>query len=464
MSYTSRSNRPNEYANKSNHTHLINDKAIQAFLDKCVLPNKNDDNHLKESKLLFELEKPNKNPIKYIIAIDGGFTPIEVEKRYPSSTIAFLQFGAFILNLEDWTGLNNQAFISPEDMSKFNHLERIKLIVPTKLVSLKNEASFSDSFRKTIYEFFMKENEGGSLMETLKWLVFEDYNSKKSNDKDYIIQNPNNKTSEPESISLRKSEMNSNYTFTIMNEKVYLTDIFRFHEKIDDELGAEGVLGNLSTLIEQIIFVDYIRQILRNKPQMLNEILFIKDGSLAFYDVTARLHIPMRKLMRYLFENHSLYLIGLEKSGPFTDHALSIATETIEEENIKSLLPRNHYLLMSNDYIYKYITPGDTRRMIYGRTTHYSGKVIFKTATGNTFVACIPWSVIEPKEYEDAIRHPSKGNFNNIDILLYNLGLLKCEMYDNALVPVTLVNKLVSLADHPSQRILEKFAKDSIKK
>ncbi len=39
---------------------------------------------------------------------------------------------------------------------------------------------------------------------------------------------------------------------------------------------------------------------------------------------------------------------------------------------------------------------------------------------------------------------------------------LHCDMYDSALFPVALVNKLVSLSAHPSQRILQKFASQTI--
>jgi hypothetical protein len=35
-------------------------------------------------------------------------------------------------------------------------------------------------------------------------------------------------------------------------------------------------------------------------------------------------------------------------------------------------------------------------------------------------------------------------------------------MYDNALIPVALANKLVSLSEFPSSRILETFAKETI--
>jgi hypothetical protein len=36
-------------------------------------------------------------------------------------------------------------------------------------------------------------------------------------------------------------------------------------------------------------------------------------------------------------------------------------------------------------------------------------------------------------------------------------------MYDNAIVPVALANKLISLSVHPSSTILEKFAKALVK-
>jgi hypothetical protein len=44
-------------------------------------------------------------------------------------------------------------------------------------------------------------------------------------------------------------------------------------------------------------------------------------------------------------------------------------------------------------------------------------------------------------------------------MILLLIGELRCSMYDNALIPVALANKLVSLSDFPSQRILTTFAK-----
>ena len=448
MSYTSRTIRPNEYANKSNHSYIINDEEVRTFLEDCELPKGYDEIDLENDDTVIDFEEPEKNPIKHIITVDGGYTPVEVKKTFPSSQIAFFQFGAFLMNVEDWQNLDCQPFISPEDMSNFNRLERYKLVLPIKFVNRKNEANLTDSVRKSLYEFFVKDMGDSCLMETLKWLIYEEYNPT-STVNTYSVSNPY-PHSTTRRIELKKSEIKSDYTFDINGEKFYLTDIFRLHEKIDDEIGAGGLLGNITTLVEQIILAHCIKSMIKIKPQLLEETLFIKDGSLAFFDVTARLHDTMRNLVNYLQEKRNLYLVGLEKSGAFVEHAIEI-TKVVEGV---SKLKCNQAVLPSNEYIYKYIIPGNPDLTNYGETSYYSGKVIFKSKQGSVYLANIP-----TKEW---IRNPKKSDFKNIDVILSNISSLKCEMYDNALVPVTLANKLVSLANHPSQVLLEKFARQQM--
>lgn len=438
MAYTSKTNRPNEFANKTNHSHFINDKIIKEFLDGCELPKEIDEISLESDGNIVDFEEPSENPIKYIIAVDGGYTEVEVRKSFPSAKVAFFQFGAFFLKLEDWNLLEGKPFISPEDMAQFRDLARIKLVLPTQIIKKKNEKTFADSVRRTIYDFFV-QNE---YIETLKWFIFEEYNTKSSPDR-YVSTNPYG----GEGLTLIKSEMNSDFTFDIDGQKIYLTDVFRFHEKIDEHVGATGIIGNLATLIEQIIIVDSIKIILKNKPALLNQMLFIKDGVLAFFDVTARLHSSMRKMLNYLSENHNIYLVGLEKSGVFVEHATQISGKNDKD----ALLKRNQILLLSNDYIRNYLISGDNP---YGGTSYYSGKVIFKSGEKNLYVINLP-----TKEY---LENPTKSDYKNLDIILYNLNNLKCYMYDDALIPITFANKLVSLADQPSKVLLERFAQSKV--
>lgn len=195
-----------------------------------------------------------------------------------------------------------------------------------------------------------------------------------------------------------------------------------------------------------MILVHVMRIILKTSPKLFKETLFIKDGPLAYYGNSSRMYKPMRNLVNYLFDKYDLSLVGLEKSGTFVEHAMEIS----------ELIPNNSALLLKDNYIYKYIIPNrESRQYTYGFRTYYSGKLIFKTKEGNIYVATLP--------NREPIAYPTKTDFKNIDSILFNVAKLKCDMYENSLFPVALVNKLVSLSDHPSSEILRKFAIGAMK-
>jgi hypothetical protein len=80
--------------------------------------------------------------------------------------------------------------------------------------------------------------------------------------------------------------------------------------------------------------------------------------------------------------------------------------------------------------------------------------VIFKSEGGSVYVATLPTRAV--------MTAPTALDFPNLHVILANIEKLRCDMYDDALFPVALVNKLVSLADHPSARILTRFAVDTM--
>jgi hypothetical protein len=442
MGYSTRyGKRPFEYASKSAHGHVIKDHAVQEFLQKCELPKAVDSVSI-PSRLSVPVNNSGPDPIQHIIAIDGGFNEVAVRSEFPSATICFYQFGALIFDVEDLEHLATQPFIDPEDIQKLKRIQRIKLTLPVRNVTVKGEKTLTASVRKTIYQFFRDELDEGRLIETLKWLVFEEFDARL--DAWTLASCPI--CAEP-TIELHRKEISKDFVFKCPSCKsdIYLTDVFRLHEAIDNELGAGGILAYVVTTIEQIILAHLIRTILLTKPSLMDEVLFIKDGPLGFFGQTANMHKPFRALMNFLFTQHNCYLAGLEKSGAFVEHAHEIAP----------LLEAGTVLLLNDDYIYRYIIPGKADASSpYGRTTYYGNKVIFKSATERIHVVTLPT--------RDVLSDPREKDFPNLHVVLRNIAKLKCDMYDDALVPVALVNKLVSLANHPSSRILQKFAKQSV--
>jgi hypothetical protein len=447
MGYSSKKGkRPAEYASKASHGFVINDSTVKEFISKCNLPKPASDIDI-DDKYRLKLNTINNNPIKHIIAIDGGNTEVSVQKEYPSATITFFQFGTLFFNIEDLEDLAYKPFIDPEDIQKLKNVERQKLAIPTKNITYKEHNDLTSSVRKALYEFLMNKHDKELLIETLKWFLFEEYDKPKTNFP--LARCPYDDCS-TFALSLTSANMLKDYTFKCPACKriIYLTDVFRLHEAIDNELGAGGIIGYLTTTLEQILLVHVFRLILKTKPSLMSEILFIKDGPLGFFGQTANMHKPMRNLTNYLVENHNLYLVGLEKSGMFVEHAQAIE---------KKLKPRE-ILLLNNDYIYKYVIPGKADPdHPYANTSYYSAKLFFKSNDERMYVATIP---VKDKKI---VLNPQEGDFHNLHTILANVEKLRCDMYDDSLIPIALVNKLVSLSNHPSSVILEKFAKSSIK-
>jgi hypothetical protein len=442
VGYTTRTGRrPNEYASKSAHAYVIKDPTVQAFLAGCETPKKAECVDLSKQEHLLA-DKYASNPIKHVIAIDGGYSEVIVRPEFPSATICFFQFGALIFGMDDLESLEQSPFIDPEDMGKLKRIQRIKLTLPVKNVSLKGSETLTNSIRLAVYNFFKQEVDDGQLLETLRWFMFEEYDQ--ATDVWTLASCPSCRTLDIP-LSRKSMSVDGQFVCSACAAPIYLTDVFRLHEAVDDELGAGGILGYVTTTLEQLILVHLIRLVLKTKPSLLNDILFIKDGPLAFFGQTANLHKPMRHLVGFLFREHNLFLAGLEKSGAFVEHAHEIA----------SLLEAGQVLILDNDYIYRYVIPGKADPANpYGQTTYYGNKLIFKAHSGSLHVMTLPM--------EKVISHAKSSDFQNLGVVLLNVAKLKCDMYDDSLVPVALVNKLVSLANHPSARILQKFAKKTM--
>lgn len=453
MAYSSGNNRPMEWASKSSHTHLINDENVKGFLSRCVLPKNQDEIEADDLKYVYDINHV-RSPLKHVIAIDGGYTESLVRKKYPSSSIAFFQFGALFFDLQDLHNIENSPFIAPEDMAKFKELERIKLVLPIKNITFGKEVRLTDSVRRVIHDFFLQDRNGRNYYDTLKWLLYEEYLSTSVGENYKLASCPLCKAEE---INVFRKDISIEYTFhcDACKQEIFLIDIFRLHEAIDDELGAGGILGYVCTTLEQIILAHYIRFILEKQPSLLKEVLFVKDGPLAFFGQTANMHKIFRKLCKYLLANNNLCLAGIEKSGAFVEHAREITND--QPDGRGTLLPKGKAFLLNNDYIYKYVIPQNGKaNPIYASTSYYGGKLIYKSHNDRVYVVTIP--VNNSKVVVD----PTIDKFQNLEIILNALDELKCDMYNNSLVPIALVNHLVSLANHPSSVILEKFATNKI--
>jgi hypothetical protein len=447
MAYSNPSGRrPFELASKSAHHHIIKDPNVDALLRSCWVPPETEAVDLNDSQLVAPVGNLDSTGVRSIICIDGGYTESVIRARYPSVKVCFFQFGALTFTVSDLNKLDQTAFLRPEDMQRLKNLERIKLALPLSTLRRQDCSSFCESVRRTVQDFFVQTNiDDASLADTLAWFLFERYRGQQSKNEWILTSHPTKPDGGP--LNLKISEMDAHFTFPDprSQKRILLIDTLRLHERIDEEQGAASILGFLTNVIEQLMIVHIIRMLARRNRTILSHILFIKDGPLGFFGTTSRFYIPMRALIEFFSRDTRLNIVGIEKSGAFVDHALLIQPR----------LKLAQALLLNNAYIYRYILPttADADRP-YGDTSLYGHKLIYKTSIGQMHVLSLP--SLQQKA------SPTHGDYLGLDAALAAVEALHCHKYDNALVPIALANQLVSLAAHPSQRILQQFAAQTV--
>lgn len=445
MSYGTRGPKPHERASKSSHHHIINDPKVAEEICNLKIPPEIPNMLLDGLLVNFE---PEISHITDVIAIDGGYTEVPLREGYPGASLHFFQFGALHFTTEDLRKIEIKKHIAPEDMQRLKNIDRLKFPLATRGARRKVQASLLDSVRYSLYDFLRSEKlgESTSLLETLAWFLFRKYkNPPKEDDKKWTLgSSPFDDGGE---IELNISSMSLDFTFECprTGKKILLSDTFRLHELIDEEQGASGVAGYVAGIIEHLILLHIVKSLIVKQATALSKVLFIIDRPTGWFGVTAPMHKPMLELCNWLFEKHDFYLAGLEKSGAFVEHAIAI----------QSRMPHSSVLVLNDEYIYNFISPGqeDPTRP-YASTSYYGTKVIFRTTGGNMHVVSMP--------VKSRSKNPKKKDIPNLFQVLTHVERLHCDLYENALLPVALANKLVSLSAHPSSQILKAFAKDKM--
>ena len=449
MAYVSRGRRPIERASKLGQAEIINDPDVQAVLGGWELPSAPGTHDI--SPYIHPAPTAPSSPIRIVIAIDGGFTETFIKEDFPSVSLTFFRFGPLLLKIDDLRHLDRQRFLAPEDMQKLKQIERYKFVLPTRGVRKRGESSLVTTVRQAVYDFFAADrgDEKAPLLETARWFLFRRWQTPPDDSREAIITHcPYDGCS---ASDLRFTFAGpTTYPCPSCGRTVYLTDVFRFQERVDEEHGAGAIQPQIMLLLEQMVLIHAIRTIWGIKRDLLAEVLFVKDGPLAFFDVVAPLHKPMQELVAFLLDQPALsgtgrqaflHAVGVEKSGSWVDHAAAI----------ESRLPEGHILIPDNDYIYRYIIPGDpTSPNVYGHNTYYGQKLIYRSQNREMYVLTVPTRTFSAA--------PTVSDFANLPVILQHVAELRCHMYDNALLPIALANKLVSLSEYPSQRLLTHFA------
>ena len=179
--------RPAEFASKSSHSSIIKDPTVRDFLQNCRLPTEKDQIISADlQKNLYNLNDLTQefNPIKFVLAFDGGYNRATIKRAFPSATLVLFKFGALLLRLDDLKEISRQPFVNPKTIAQIKSADTWNLSLPVSGLTYKNQSSLLDSVRHGLDEFFsrpLRPDDDSSLKTTLKWLLYQDYDRPKNN-------------------------------------------------------------------------------------------------------------------------------------------------------------------------------------------------------------------------------------------------------------------------------------------
>ena len=452
-----------EKASKINHQYVIENEKVRDFLLECE--KMGDSTPLEVDALssrieIDSIENKVQSHIEHIVAIDGGYQEINISGDYPSQKLCYYSAGILTFRVNDLENLEEKRIINPKDLNKLENLERFNFVIPVQNIRLKGK-DFEETIRQKIFDIFVdntlaKEDKEYAFINTIKWLVFREYKDslgsitfacpRCSYLNNFQRQSPN-----------YLDDINNSMYCGECETILYITDCFELHTLVDEINGASLIESYILSVFEIILMLSMFRFFYEKNMQLLHKVLFIKDGPLALF---SRLDDFSSKIVRPFFqflydksiENKLNYVnvVGLDKGGMFVEHF----------SNIDSKIPSCSIVLPNLDYMKKYITGNNNS--VFGENTYFGIKMFVKVDRNLSFLLNVVVPFGENIQYKEYIKQPNISDFLNLKDILEILVKIKCDMYDKSFIPVAMINKLVSLSNIPSKKLLTIFSKDIV--
>ena len=450
MAYSNQhnNNRPFELASKASHSQIINSSTVKQYLNHCrAIGSQPSTDNL--GPHIHPLSQSHSG-IDYVVAVDSGST-VPLPNKDATGKLSVVQFGVLLLAVQDFLDLRGKPIIESKDLGDIKRDRGCTLILPTAGISYKNRADLADSLRLTIYEFF-HEND---LLDTWSWLVWQKYRKPPLSYTNVVNFRRKCPKHPRQVVKFSPGDLMQKCPNRGCSRDIYTTDIFNLQSLANEDEMPAKFARNLIQLIETVCLVRAIK-IWVGADRPIDRALFVIDGQLMVSDPTRsdwgdrnKLTRAFRHFSKYMMKHHNLNLIGVEKSGPFVNYANRITSH----KQTKPLIGPGCYLMLNEDVIRQEIIPRSTgKSKPYGYYEHYGSKIIFRTKSGRVHVLTTPpWSA-----------EPQPTDFPNLESILVTIDNLRCDLYDNALIPITMANNAFSLSFRPGKDLLARFIADNV--
>lgn len=390
----------------------------------------------------------------FILAIDGGCLPAEVETGYPGAEIGYITVAAVLILLEKLRNVAASDIIDPVQHRRTQRRSSIETPLPGRGVILDGEATPEASMRRTLFDemaAYRVFDDSETLLDTYEVLM-------NSSEYGQTVWCPCERR-EPYRRDMGRYPCDRPGCGTVL----YSTDAMRLHELFSPHESCRKLYGHVMTTLERLWLVHVLRAFERRGNgwlKVLGRMAFVVDGPLAFYGTPAWLSTPVRGELTRINEaqrrltNQDLMIIGIEKTGAFANHFEML---DVRGDDGEPRFPNESFLPLTDEYIRRHIVPSVERRQ-YGRNTYFGRKVLYKSALGHRLVVNVACFSEEQRDLSTA----NIEQFPRFADAMTLLDEVSSNMYPNSVSPLIAAHAEASIPLNLGKQILEDIARKAL--
>lgn len=428
MPYAASDKLPFESASKLGHISVIDDPLVLGLMDGFVRLEPPEE-RARDAQVV-DLALDGVAPLDHVLAVDGSLSVVP-NSLIKEKTVAYLKVGALSIGLRDLE-LASQPIVDPDYVRKLvsENTTTFSTVLPLNNVGVQGQST-AETCRSVVWITFNKVMEG-RLLDTLLFLTSRLWDKHAAYDASFHCP----------FCGCTNSLPRSEATFSCENlecaRELTVVDYLGFDREINENSNDDSVAYSLMIVLEHLTLIDYLRRLADLPGDALGHTLVLKDGPLMLPGQYSRLVEPIRDYLVWLGKTGRQYfLAGVEKSGAFVSHAQFLRARLQKAGRL--FVPGNEYILGR----IKHMDPGITQ---YGERVLYGAKVFAGLDDRNVSVLNVPTGTYIPD--------PAVKDLVGIAQTLATLRRLVSRQYQDALVPITAVNSLVSMSFYPSNNIL----------
>lgn len=421
---------PIELANKVGHIKLVQDPMIQRLIE-CFEDTRPTD--------AMALPAPDGRidlfaecPIVQTVTIDGGQQAVPNIAR-PERQIGFIQVAAQMVRIETLDYLKAHPLADPRDvrqsLSKFT--DHTLAALPIAGMHMP-KMTVRESIREAIHRFLSTYQ----LYDALRFLVYREW---RSADTDADVPEMDCLNCDDTVLLARHA---TEFVCKSCSHGHKLGDYLLMSTDDSEEVGRLELVSSFRSALEVLALFSTIAKA-RDHAAVMDHTLFLLDGPLLLRANLARLVEPIRDFVTdHRAAGRNIYLVGVEKGGDIRAYADEISSGLIEPGD---------YKILTFPFIVEQISGRRFNGNTYRNRVNYGAKVVVRLGDNHVVVLNIPTGAF--------VLEPTVADLVGFEAIVRILSKVVSYRYENALIPIVLINEAASISNQPSGGILEQFVK-----